>query len=63
MSDFKERLEAERAELSDRLYKLNSFFPTEAFTKIDDVQQALLKVQAKAMATYLECLGERLERL
>ena len=32
-------------------------------TRIDNVQKALLKVQATAMNTYNQCLKERLERL
>jgi len=63
MSDFKTRLQAEQSELQEKLEKLNSFIATENFSKIDDVQQALLKTQYQAMTTYLTCLDERLVRL
>lgn len=63
MSDFKSRLNEEKNELKEKLQKLNGFIPTENFEKVDDVQKALLKTQAQAMATYLTCLEERLARL
>ena len=63
MTDFKERLQAEKAQLEERLNKLDTFLESEKVKEIDDVQKALLKVQATAMNTYLQCLLERLERL
>jgi len=63
MSDFKQRLEAEKAELSEKLEKLRGFIASENFTKIDPVQMTLLNIQVKAMETYSQCLLERIVRL
>jgi hypothetical protein len=63
MADFKERLQEEKAQLEERLNKLDAFLQSEKVKEIDDVQKALLQVQATAMNTYLQCLLERLERL
>lgn len=63
MSNFKERLVIEQEELSNRLDKLNDFLLSEKVNNIDDVQLALLQVQATAMNTYLQCLNERINRL
>ena len=63
MSDFKTRLETEKVELEEKLDKLNAFLVSEKVNSVDDVQQALLQVQATAMNTYLQCLKERIERL
>ncbi len=63
MSDFKSRLETERVELEEKLNKLNDFNASEKADEIDPIQKSLLRVQAGAMYTYLECLKERLARL
>lgn len=63
MSDFKERLTTEKAELSDKLDKLRDFIANENFTKIDPVQMTLLNIRVKAMETYSKCLLERIVRL
>ena len=63
MSDFKTRLVEEQVQLEEKLDKLGSFILSDNFNKIDNVQKALLKVQATAMNTYNQCLKERLERL
>lgn len=63
MSDFKQRLKQEKEELQEKLHKLESFLGTEAFHKVEKIQQTLLLVQASAMETYLRCLHERLENL
>ena len=63
MSDFKTRLETEKVELEEKLDKLDAFLVSEKVKDIDDVQETLLKVQATAMNTYLQCLKERIERL
>jgi hypothetical protein len=63
MSDFKTRLETEKVELEEKLNKLDAFLVSEKVKDIDDVQKALLQVQATAMNTYLQCLKERIERL
>lgn len=63
MNDFKTRLVEEQAQLEEKLNKLDAFLMSEKVKDIDDVQKALLQVQATAMNTYLQCLKERLERL
>jgi len=63
MSDFKTRLIEEKAQLEEKLDKLDAFLVSEKVKEIDDVQKALLQVQATAMNTYLQCLKERIERL
>ena len=63
MSYFKTRLIEEKAQLEEKLDKLDTFLFSEKVKEIDDVQKALLKVQATAMNTYLQCLKERIERL
>jgi hypothetical protein len=60
MSTFIERLLSEEKELNEKKAKLESFVETDAFKGIDKEQQALLKIQLTAMATYSECLNQRL---
>ena len=63
MHDLKERLEKEKNELQSNLDRLDSFLLSSKVDTIDDVQKALLHVQATAMNTYLQCLKERISRL
>lgn len=60
MSDFKDRLDAEKIELDERKHKLDTFLGSEAASKIDAVQVSLLNIQSQAMATYSQCLLERI---
>lgn len=60
MSDFKTRLLEEKAQLDERLEKLQAFQNSDAFQGIAAVQQTLLNVQVKAMATYSQTLLERI---
>lgn len=63
MDDFKTRLVEEQAQLEEKLNKLDDLLMSEKVSEIEDVQKALLKVQATAMNAYNQCLKERLERL
>ena len=63
MEDFKTRLIEEQTQLEEKLNKLDNFLMSDKVKDINDVQKALLHVQATAMNTYLQCLKERLERL
>jgi len=63
MNDFKTRLIDEQKALTEKLDKLDEFLLSEKVEGIDDVQKALLQVQATAMNTYSQCLKERIERL
>lgn len=63
MSDFKDRLIDEQAQLEEKLNKLDAFLMSDEVKAVNDVQKALLQVQATAMNTYNQCLKERIERL
>ena len=63
MNDFKTRLIDEKNQLEEKLNKLDLFLVSEKVNSVDDIQKALLQVQATAMNTYLQCLKERIERL
>ena len=60
MSNFKDRLVTEKQELDEKRGKLEAFQTSEAFQSIDPVQMTLLNIQAQAMATYSQCLLERI---
>jgi len=60
MSDFKSRLLEEKAQLNERLEKLQAFQNSDGFQSISPIQQTLLNVQANAMATYSQVLLERI---
>lgn len=60
MSDFKSRLIEEKAQLDERLEKLQAFQSSDAFQSIAAIQQTLLNIQANAMATYSQTLLERI---
>lgn len=60
MSTFKERLLEEKSQVDERGNKLDSFIKSENFATIDPVQQSLLRVQLQSMATYGQCLRERI---
>ena len=60
MSTFKDRLLEEKAQLDDRRARLETFQQSEAFQGIEPMQMTLLNIQAQAMATYSQCLLERL---
>lgn len=54
------RVAGERAELCDRLTKLNNFLSSEIFESLPFPQQALLRKQADVMHDYLAILNSRL---
>lgn len=61
MSDFKERLITEKAELDAKISKLDSFMSThESFSKLDPVQMSLVNIQLQSMRTYSQILLERI---
>lgn len=63
MITLKECLENEKVELEEKLNNLDDFLMSEKAKDFDNVQKALLQVQATAMNTYLQCLKERIEQL
>jgi hypothetical protein len=60
MSTFKDRLITEKTELDEKRSKLDAFQNSEKFKDIDPFQMSLLNVQSQAMATYSQCLLERI---
>jgi len=60
MSTFKERLVEEKAQLDEKIEKLEAFTLSENFQKIEAVQMSLLNAQLFAMKTYSQILAERL---
>lgn len=63
MSNFKERLIDEQAQLEEKLTKLNEFNDSEKANEIDPIQKDLLLIQAGAMYTYNETLKVRIKLL
>lgn len=59
----KERVELEKKELDDKIDKLQKFISGEGFTKIEQIQQELLRKQLKAMLEYSTILKNRLKHL
>lgn len=60
MSDFKDRLYAEKTELDERKQKLDTFLGSESAYKIEAIQISLLNIQSQSMGTYSQCLLERI---
>lgn len=60
MSTFKERLLVEKQELDEKRSKLEAFQNSDKFKDIDAVQMSLLNIQSQSMATYSQCLLERI---
>jgi hypothetical protein len=63
MNDFYERLLSEKKELDERREKLSNFLNSEKVNDIDYRQVSLLNIQSQAMATYSQCLLERIALL
>lgn len=60
MNTFKDRLIEEKAQLNEKIEKLESFTLTDNFKKIEAVQISLLRAQLLAMKTYNQILAERI---
>lgn len=60
MGTFKDRLLTEKAELDEKRSKLDAFQNSDAFKTIAPFQMSLLNIQAQSMATYSQCLLERI---
>ncbi len=63
MSDFKERLIEEQAQLEENLTKLNEFNQSGKADTIDSNQKSLLLIQAGIMYSYNKVLKARLLKL
>lgn len=59
----KARLHTERAELQDRLEKLDAFILSDRFDALPNVDRSDLKDQATFMRGYLGVLNRRVSRL
>lgn len=61
MESYLERMIAEKSELSIKIDKLFNFMNTDLFKELHEQKKALLKIQYRAMETYLQCLTERIK--
>lgn len=61
MEGWETRLTEERAQLNERLVRLTVFFNSGKV--VDPVDLALLREQANVMASYLDVLDRRIERM
>ena len=57
-----QRVIAERADLDEKLTKLEAFLSTETFGNLDQADGALLTRQAKIMTDYVLVLDARIDR-
>ena len=62
MSDFLDRMKDERAELNERLEKLNDFTCTNKFDGLSVKDKGLLLEQSRHMSSYLRTLDVRIDR-
>lgn len=61
MSSYKDRLQIEITELSDKISKLQDFIYSYKFNQLSEVNQILLSDQEEYMIKYLNILKIRLE--
>ena len=62
MTDWQERVVAERAELDAKILKLKAFKATQAFRDLPDADAILLDVQLRHMESYSIALLNRITR-
>ena len=60
MKPYQERVVIEKKELDEKLEKLEAFFQTETFEKLDDQEKWRLAKQRTAMGQYSMVLSERI---
>ncbi|KAF1008949.1 MAG: hypothetical protein GAK28_00581 [Luteibacter sp.] len=61
LPDYQQRVIGERAELNDKIAKLDSFTNTSRFAEIDSGDQSLLREQLTHMRAYAAVLNARIE--
>lgn len=61
MLPYQQRVIDEKAELDERLAKLNKFLATGTFAELPQDEQDRMQRQAKYMRRYSEILGNRIE--
>lgn len=62
MEEWKQRLQDEHTQLSERYSKLNKFTSSPGFLELDEIDRSLLLSQAGYMKMYLQVLTTRLCR-
>ncbi|WP_157651725.1 crAss001_48 related protein [Burkholderia ubonensis] len=60
LAPHQQRVVDEKAELDERLSKLNAFFGTPIFTGLDENERERLSAQARVMGEYSSILGDRI---
>lgn len=61
MLSYQQRVIDEKAELDERLVKINKFFATGTFAELPQDEQDRMQRQAKVMKRYSEILGQRID--
>lgn len=62
MSTYQERMAEESEQLEGRLAKLHDFIRSDAYEKLAEVDQLLLRLQASSMTQYAAILEQRMAR-
>lgn len=62
MEPYQQRVVDEKADLDAKLQRLNGFFDTDTFAKLDPTDQELMERQASFMQGYSDVLGMRINR-
>jgi hypothetical protein len=62
MRDFEERIVSELDDLEQKRSALSDFMYGDVFPTLSDVDQVLLMMQFRAMASYAALLSDRIER-
>lgn len=62
MEDWQQRVFEEREALRRLISKLRGMLSSDAYTKLDDMDQLLLCRQERAMTVYQDILSERIAR-
>lgn len=62
MEEYQKRVVMEKHNLEEKIERLSFFISGHAFSKLDDIDQALLKQQLDFMTGYLGTLDRRIER-
>jgi len=60
LAPHQQRVVAEKAELDEKLNKLEAFFESPIYNKLDCSERKRLQLQASFMRAYSDVLGERI---
>lgn len=61
MQPHEERVVTEKTELDSKIAKLTDFLKSDVFSRLDDNEKLLLRLQASAMVMYSAILETRIE--